>query len=107
VVKLQPSHNNENTQREDFLREIMTEHEWSSLKEDATVYQEALNLYDEAYIESVQVFSIKDIRCIVPKSEIHKLPVEWKDTMEQIASVETLQNPIYLNVDENGILLVD
>ncbi|WCK57401.1 hypothetical protein PP175_25375 (plasmid) [Aneurinibacillus sp. Ricciae_BoGa-3] len=89
-----------------FLEKILTVKEVSELKADKKAYQQALKAYDEAYIQSVDIVPIKDKRFVVDKSERPKLPTGWQNTLSSLADNEELENPIFISVDEKGVLLV-
>jgi hypothetical protein len=65
------------------------------------------DMYPTEYIDSVIVFSILDKVFIIDKEDAKKLKREDKNTFMELAEVNTLINPVYVSVGEDGVILVD
>lgn len=90
-----------------FLKEVLTAEEYQKIEQDKKAFQICLRMYDEEYIDSVQVYAVNNKRFIVSKKDVTKLPGTWADTSAELSLVETLENPVYVEIDTDGSLLVE
>ena len=90
-----------------FLKEVQTAEEYQKIEQDKKAFKTCLEMYDEEYIDSVQVYAVNNKRFIVSKEDVPKLPVTWADTSAELSLVETLENPVYVEIDTDGILLIE
>jgi hypothetical protein len=93
--------------RKSFLKKIMTIDEFNDLNQENEVINESLKMYSEEYIDSVIVIAAKDKRFIINKNDISKLHNEWLKTLEEVSHEQSLINPVYVDIDENGTMLID
>lgn len=63
--------------------------------------------YSNGYIDSVEVFEISEKSFILNKQDIPKLNNKSRYTFISLANEKNLQNPVYVSVSNNGVLLVD
>lgn len=90
-----------------FLQQILAPTEFQQLQEDTVAMECSLELYDEAYIDSVDIVSIHNKQFLIPKTDLPKLPKKWILTLQELARKEPLLNPVYVHVEPDGVLLVD
>lgn len=64
-------------------------------------------MYSTEYIDSVRVIEVQSKRFIISKKDYSKLTDEQKITFFMLANQENLENPVYVSVSEDGVLLVD
>lgn len=64
-------------------------------------------MYPVHYIDSVHVIQIAGKSFIINKEDIPKLNQEQKDIFITLAEDPSLENPVYVSVSEDGVLLVD
>lgn len=93
--------------RMDFLERISTPEELQKIEMSEEVLKTCLDMYDEAYIDSVKVYPFNTKRFVVSKEDVPKLPPTWTETLNSLSLDETLMNPVYVEVDEKGVLLVE
>lgn len=93
--------------QQDFLMRISTEEEFARIQKNETAIEVCTKMFDEAYIDSVEVFSFNDKRFVVAKEDVPKLPETWTNMLEELSLDESLENPIYVGFDETGVLLID
>ena len=79
----------------------MTEDEYLEVKSDSEAYEMSLDLYSDEFINSVLVFPIENKRFIVYKEQIKLLPEDWMDRLKIISKRNDLENPVYVEMDEN------
>lgn len=90
-----------------FLKNILTTEEFNEIKRDEQAYKGSLEMYDEEYIDSVNVIALNDKRFIVLKKDMNKLNVDWKKTLGEISLKVILINPVYVEVESNGLMIVE
>lgn len=91
-----------------FVRSILTKEEVEEVKADDIIsYDRVLLMYGETYIKSVEVFAFNDNRFIINKKDMSRLHTGWKDTLEKLSKEESLINPVFVDVDSDGRLLVN
>lgn len=91
----------------EFLKKILTLEEFNEIQMDESAFKGALGMYEEDYIDSVNVFAINNKRFIIKKSDSPKLHKDWEKTLEELSLKESLLNPVYVEVDSNGVMLVE
>jgi hypothetical protein len=64
-------------------------------------------MYPNEYIDSVRVINISDKTFLIDKEDIPKLTDESKRVFISLAYERSLQNPVYVSVTDNGVVLVD
>lgn len=92
---------------EEFLKQAITNDEYQELITDPVAYRKALELYSEEFVDSVIIVSINDTRFLIKKEEAGKLHKDWLLTLMELAEKESLSNPVYVDADEDGTLLID
>lgn len=90
-----------------FLKSILTIKEFNEIKRDENSFKGSMEMYDEEYIDSVNVIAINEKRFIFLKEDISKLHKEWKKTLGEVSLKETLINPIYVEVESDGTMLLE
>ncbi len=65
------------------------------------------NMYSIDYIDSVRVIQVCGKSFIINKDDIQKLTDEQKRVFITLANNDNLQNPVYVTVAEDGVILVD
>jgi len=90
-----------------FLQKILTEEEYHEVQLDAFAFSESMKLYSPEYIDSVIVIAIDNKRFLINKADITMMNDYSLSTLTWIAKSEFLQNPIYVEVEANGSLLID
>lgn len=65
------------------------------------------DMYPITYIDSVHVIQISGKSFIINKEDIPKLTQEQREIFITLANDETLENPVYISVSEDGVVLVD
>lgn len=65
------------------------------------------DMYPIHYIDSVHVIQISGKSFIINKEDIPKLSREQKEVFITLANDESLENPVYISVSEDGVVLVD
>lgn len=94
--------------RTEFLKQILTAEEYQEIEQNKEAFQTCLDMYSEEYIDSVNVYEVNSKRFIVAKTDVSKLPKTWSNTLEEVSHVKQLLNPVYIEVDTDGeLLLVD
>jgi chromosome segregation ATPase len=90
-----------------FLKEILTLKEFNEIKMDESAFKGSLEMYNEDYIDSVNVFAINNKRFIILKNDLPKLHKDWARTLGELSLNESLINPVYVEVESNGVMLVE
>lgn len=93
--------------RRRFLKSILTAKEFNEIRRDEDTYKEAIKMYDEQYIDSVHVIAVNGKRFVVPIEDMPKLHKDWKRILGEISLKEILINPIYVQVESDGTMLVE
>ena len=90
---------------QNFLKEILTEEEYQEVGNLPHVQ----DLYSEKFIDSVEVIPIENKRFLIRKADKENLPEHWKETLIEVTRKEndTLLNPVYVELDKDGTLLLD
>jgi hypothetical protein len=65
------------------------------------------NLYTDEYIDSVRVYKIYDKTFLIKKSDVCKITTNMKDVFLALAENNDLQNPVYVEISDSGVVLVD
>ena len=90
-----------------FLKSILTEKEFNQIRRDEKAYKGSLEMYDEEYIDSVNVIALNEKRFIFLKKDMTKLHTDWMKTLGEISLKETLINPVHVEVESNGLMIVE
>lgn len=64
-------------------------------------------IYTTEYIQSVTVKKVADTRFIIKNTDYEKLTSEQLKTLNMLANMEPLENPVYITLSEEGVVLVD
>lgn len=75
--------------------------------EDFRLLADLLDMYSVEFIESVQVVSIGSKNFILSNSDMERLEANHNNVLMNLSDQESLINPVYVHLDENGVLLVD
>jgi len=76
-------------------------------EEDAELLRFLKNMYPSEYIDSVRVINISGKSFIINKNDIPKLTEDAKSVFISLANEESLENPVYVTVTDDGVVLVD
>ena len=76
-------------------------------KEDAELLSSIKNMYPTDYIDSVEVYEISGKSFILNKKDISKLNNKSKYIFISLANESSLQNPVYISISDDGVVLVD
>ena len=76
-------------------------------KDDVELLTSMKNMYPTEYIDSVKVLEISGKSFILNKDDILKLSDKSKYVFISLANESTLQNPVYISVSDDGVVLVD
>lgn len=64
-------------------------------------------MYPIAMVESSEVISMNNVYFVFNKSDIPKLTEEHFDILSVLTDKEELHNPVYVDIDEEGRLIID
>lgn len=87
-----------------FLKQVLTEDEYESILKDSSLFKQSKELYSDELIDSVNIISIDDKRFLIRKEDANRMPNNFIQTL---SIVEVDNNPIYVEVSEEGVLLID
>ena len=65
------------------------------------------SMYPISLIEESEVISINNYYFIIKKTDIPKLTATHYDVLSSLTDTEELMNPVYVDIDEEGRLIVD
>lgn len=74
--------------------------------DDAEIINNIVSAYSKEFIQNVKVLPIKIKFFCFLKNAAVLTPVQM-DTLQELANESSLENPVYVNIDESGRLLVD
>lgn len=74
---------------------------------DFSILEEIKNSYSIDYIESVQLIKVDEKIFILEDKKISDLTDLQKETLHVLASYDELVNPVYVNINNEGVLVVD
>lgn len=75
--------------------------------DDVRIVQLLRSMYPIEFIDSVNVVRIDDYAFLVPKEQYSRLTDTHLDTLVKLTENESLTNPVYIEIDDEGRLLVD
>lgn len=64
-------------------------------------------MYDDAIVENSEIVNLDKLYFVFPKEDIKKLTESHFDTLLTLAEREELHNPVYVEIDQEGRLVVD
>ena len=76
-------------------------------EKDAELLTSMKNMYPIDYIDSVKVIEMSGKCFIVNKGDMLKLTDESESVFISLASESSLQNPVYISISDDGVVLVD
>lgn len=76
-------------------------------EKDAELLTSMKNMYPIDYIDSVKVIEISGKSFILNKEDIPKLTDESEYVFISLANESSLQNPVYISISDDGVVLVD
>ncbi|MCZ8512424.1 hypothetical protein O9H85_08250 [Paenibacillus filicis] len=76
-------------------------------EDDSDLLRSLRNMYSIEYIDSVEVIQISGKSFIIKKTDIPKLTDEQKSVFITLANNQELENPVYISVSDDGVVLVD
>jgi hypothetical protein len=76
-------------------------------QEDVDLLNSIKEMYPTEFIESVEVIEISGKSFVISRDEYSKLTEEQKFTFFMLAEQDNLENPVYVSISEDGVLLVD
>lgn len=89
------------------LTQNVTLNEKDFNKKDAELLRTVKNMYPADYIDSVEVYEISGKSFILNKKDIKKLNDKSKYIFISLANESSLQNPVYISISDDGVVLVD
>lgn len=80
----------------------------SDFNQDDYVLTETLDqMYDDAIVENSEIINLDKLYFVFPKEDIKKLTESHFDTLLTLAEREELHNPVYVEIDQEGRLVID
>ncbi|MDR3241817.1 MAG: hypothetical protein LBT37_06560 [Lactobacillaceae bacterium] len=76
-------------------------------KEDELTAKELFFLYDEEMIKDSTVLHVLGKHFVLSNGDVHKLSKENEIVLNQLATDDLLKNPVFVEVDEKGGLIID
>ena len=76
-------------------------------EDDRDILFELRRMYPAEYIDSVRVITVGQKNFVIRKDEVQKLSDEAQRVFISLADEESLQNPVYVSVSDEGVVLVD
>jgi hypothetical protein len=76
-------------------------------QEDVNLLISLREMYPTEYIDSVEVIEVSGKSFVINKEDYSKLTEEQKSTFYLLASQDNLDNPVYVSLSEDGVLLID
>ncbi|WP_289730677.1 hypothetical protein [Bacillus velezensis] len=64
-------------------------------------------MYPTEYIDSVKVIKVSDKSFILNNEDIEKITEEQRNVFYTLAEDNTLDNPVYISISDDGVILVD
>lgn len=106
--RLDDSDRESNVIKSHFIVTILNEKELSDLKEinDKEAIYKLRDLYSLEMIKNSHIEQIEGYSFILPKKDAYKLTEEHLSILRGIVNTE-LHNPIYIEINEDGELLID
>lgn len=102
IVKQKEGEEN-STKVDEFLKQILTDEEYEEYGKIPMVR----HAYSPAFIESVSVHPVGDVRFLLLKQEIPNYPIGWENALNEVAAKgQGLVNPVYVSL-EDGLLSID
>ena len=74
---------------------------------DVNLTKELYNLYDLSVIDSLEVLIVGRVHYLLDKRDFMALNDTQKATLEMVALEENLTNPVYVEIGEEGELIID
>jgi len=75
--------------------------------DDYRLLYDLFEMYSSDFIKSVNVVSIGSKNFILSKEDMSRLEEDHNNVLMNLADQDVLENPVYVHLDENGVLLVD
>lgn len=76
-------------------------------QEDVDLLKSLKEAYTLDFIDSVEVLEYNKKNFIINKSDKEKITEEHLEVLLQLSNDENLENPVYINMSEDGVILVD
>lgn len=76
-------------------------------KEDEDLLYSLRAMYPTEYIDSVQVIEISGKSFVISKEDVKKLTEDQERVFITLADDDSLENPVYVSVSEDGVVLID
>jgi len=64
-------------------------------------------IYTPDFINSTEVLNVDSKNFLIPKKDLNRLTSEHIEVIEKLSYNKELTNPVYLSIDEDGVILVD
>lgn len=90
-----------------FLRRILTESEYQEILVDSKTFEDILSLYSVELIDSVIVIPIADSRFVIKNEDFGRLENATIPTLQEVAQTKVLENPVFVEIGADGLLIVD
>ncbi len=75
--------------------------------DDVEMLKTLKETYSAEYIDSVEVIELYNKNFIINKDDLSKLTEDQQNALITLSSNEELENPVYITLSEDGVLLVD
>lgn len=82
-------------------------HESSLSATDIEFIKSIRSAYPRSYIDAVKIIKLNHKRFVVNREDYQNLTPTHYDTLQKLDQVNELVNPVYVEIDENGGLIVD
>lgn len=76
-------------------------------RQDSELLKTLRDMYSPEYIESVYVLEFFGKSFIINKSDLPNLTEDQKDALIKLSTNESLDNPVYVTLSEDGVVIVD
>lgn len=88
------------------IRQVTLE-EKDLTNDDIDLINSLRETYSDEYIASVEVIEIANKSFIIKKEDISRMNEDQKNALITLSSNDDLDNPVYVTLSEDGVLLVD
>lgn len=75
--------------------------------EDISMVNALKQMYPKEYVDSVSVLDLEKKSFVLNKDDLQKCTDDHLDAFLKLAENETLDNPVYVSFDENGVMILD
>lgn len=76
-------------------------------QEDISIMDTLRETYTPEYIDSVKVINMGDTKFVIKREDLSNLSNEQLDALIKISNDETIENPVYVDISDDGVVLID